>query len=462
MTHQADIEPTLEDTAPGHSVTGNTATGHTVAAPEYDWDGYAFDTRQVHAGETEDRSNGARIQPIAMTAGYRFDSYDDAAGRFSGEGDGLIYSRQRNPSGTVAEKRIASLEGGTEAIVVSSGQAAITAALLALAGSGERIVSTASIYSGTRVLFGRSFKRFGVSVDYVWNEADDDEWDRQITPDTKAIFTETIPNPKNDIVDIARVARVARRHGIPLVVDNTIASPFLIRPFEHGADIVVHSSTKFLSGHGAALSGTIVDGGRFDWAASTRSYPLLTDPVRPGRPSIFDQYGPTAYARMTREAVVNDIGPALSPFNSFLLHQGIETLSLRMERHLSNSLAIAEWLEGHPRVDSVDYAGLPGSPYYELADRLYGGRSGSVFSVTVRGGTAGARRFLDGLRVISRMTNIGDVRSMALHPATTTHSSFTPELRERLGIAPGLIRLSIGIEDPTDLIADLDRALSAL
>jgi O-acetylhomoserine (thiol)-lyase len=431
-----------------------------VAEPEYDWAGYGFDTRQVHAGEFEDLSSGARITPIAMTAGYRFDSFDDAEGRFSGANDGLIYSRQRNPSGSVAEKRIASLEGGTEAIVVASGQAAITAALLSIAQNGDRIVSTASIYSGTRILFGRSFARFGVSVDYVWDEWDDEEWDRQITPQTKAIFTETIPNPKNDIVDIARVSAVAKRHGIPLVVDNTIASPYLIRPFEYGADIVVHSSTKFLSGHGAAISGTIVDGGSFDWVGSDRSYPLITDSPAPGVPSLAERFGTTAYARATREAVVNDIGPSLSPFNSFLLHQGIETLSLRMERHLDNSLAIATWLEAHPGVESVDYAALPGNPGYDLAQSVYGGRSGSVFSVTVRGGQAGARRFLDGLRVISRMTNIGDTRSMALHPATTTHLSFSQDLRDRLGISPGLIRLSIGIEDVNDLIADLDRALT--
>jgi len=433
---------------------------HEVFDPEYDWSGYAFDTRQVHAGEYADRNSGARVSPIAMTAGYTFGSFDDARGRFAGENDGLIYSRQRNPSGNVAEKRIASLEGGTEAIVVASGQAAITSALLALAGNGDHIVSTASIYSGTRILFGRSFARFGVTVDYVWDEFDDDEWDRLITPKTKAIFSETIPNPKNDIVDIARVAAVAKRHGIPFVVDNTIATPFLIRPFEHGADIVVHSSTKFFSGHGAAISGTIVDGGTFDWVGANRPFPLITQPAAPGLPSIAERYGDVAYAKATREAVVNDIGPALSPFNSFLLHQGIETLSLRMERHLSNSVAIAEWLTTHPNVESVDYAGLPGNSRTELAERLYGGRSGSVFSVTVRGGEAGARRFLDRLRVVSRMTNIGDTRSMALHPATTTHISFTQELRDRLGIAPGLVRLSIGIEDVNDLIADLDRALT--
>ncbi|MGA1835503.1 aminotransferase class I/II-fold pyridoxal phosphate-dependent enzyme [Herbiconiux sp. 11R-BC] len=428
--------------------------------PEYDWTGYGFDTRQIHAGEYADTVAGARIPPIALTAGYRFESWDDGRERFAGESDGLIYSRQRNPSGSVAERRIASLEGGAEAIVVASGQAAITAALFALTRSGERFVSTASIYSGTRILFGRSFARMGIGVDYVWNPLDDEEWERQIGPDTKAIFTETIPNPKNDIVDIDHVAAVAARHRLPLVVDNTIATPYLVRPAEHGAAVVVHSSTKFLSGHGAAISGTIVDAGTFDWAGAPRPYPLITEPPVPGGRSLLERFGRTAYARAAREAVVNDLGPALSPFTSFLLHQGIETLSLRMERHLDNAATIAAWLEQHPNVESVDYAGLPSSVQRPLAERLYGGRTGSVFAVTVRGGEAGARRFTDRLRVFSRMTNIGDVRSMALHPATTTHASFDGELQERLGITPGLIRLSIGTESVGDLLADLDRALA--
>lgn len=432
----------------------------TPSEPEYDWAGYGFDTRQIHAGEYADPAAGARIPPIAMTAGFRFDSWEDGRQRFAGESDGLVYSRQRNPSGAVAERRIASLEGGTEAILVASGQAAITAALFALARSGERFVSAASIYSGTRILFGRSFARMGIGVDYVWNVDDEAEWEERIGPQTKAIFIETIPNPKNDIVDIDRVARIAARHGLPLVVDNTVATPYLIRPAEHGAAVTVHSSTKFLAGHGAAISGTIVDSGTFDWAGAGRDYPLITEPPTPGGRSLLERFGPTAYARAAREAVVNDIGPAVSPFNAFLLHQGIETLSLRMDRHLENSAAVARFLEGHPAVESVDYAGLESSPYRDLAERLYGGRTGSVFAVTVRGGEAGARRFIDRLRVISRMTNIGDVRSMALHPATTTHLSFDEEMRRRLGVTPGLIRLSIGTETAADLLADLEQALA--
>ncbi|TPW74807.1 O-acetylhomoserine aminocarboxypropyltransferase/cysteine synthase family protein [Schumannella soli] len=424
------------------------------AVPEW-----RFDTRQVHAGEYRDTVAGARIPPITLTAGYWFDSLEDAKGRFSAENDGLIYSRQVNPTGRVAEQRISSLEGGVDTILVSSGQAAITAALFALVQSGDRFVSSASIYSGTRILFGRSFARMGVGVDYVWDPDDEAAWDAAITPATKAIFTETIPNPKNDIVDIPLLARVAERHGLPLIVDNTIASPYLIRPFEHGAHVVVHSSTKFLTGHGAVISGAIVDGGAFDWANASRPYPLITT-APGGRRSSLERAGRRAYAVTTREAVVNDIGPSLSPFNAFLVAQGIETLSLRMERHLASTATIVEWLRAHPRVVSVDYAGQPGDARHELAQRLYGGRTGSVFAFTVGGGEAGAARVLERLRLISHMTNIGDVRSMALHPATTTHLSFDGELNRRLGIVPGLIRLSVGTEDVRDLIADLEQALA--
>lgn len=444
---------------PHAEVPGSRPVTEAPETPLYDWQGFGFDTRQVHAGDYADQNRGARVPPITLSAGYVFDSFDDGVARFAGESQEPIYSRQGNPTNAVAEKRIASLEGGTAAVVVSSGQAAITAALLALAESGEHIVSTASIYGGTRILFGRSFRRFGVSVDYVWDIDDDAEWDRVIRPETKAIYTETIPNPRNDVVDIARIAAVAQRHGIPLVVDNTVATPYLLRPFEHGADIVVHSSTKFLSGHGAGVSGAIVDGGRFDWAAAGRRYPLLTDAPRPGAASYLDRFGPTGYAQFVREAVVNDIGPSLSPFNGFLLHQGIETLSLRMDRHVENSIAIARWLTEQPEVVGVDYAGLPESPLHELAQRYYNGRTGSVFAITVAGGIEGARAFTDGLRVFSRMTGIGDTRSMVLHPLTTTHASFPAELNDRLGITPGMLRLSVGIESLDDLLADLRRGL---
>ncbi|GAA1615143.1 O-acetylhomoserine aminocarboxypropyltransferase/cysteine synthase family protein [Leucobacter chromiireducens] len=460
----------------------------TPATPVTDWAGFDFDTRQVHAGEYVDRNAGLRIPPIALSAGYVFDSFDDQVDRFAGRalwrgGVGLtrgtdavpdivdelapgepapIYSRQGNPTNAVAEDRLASLEGGTAAVAVSSGQAAISSALFALAGQGDHIVSTASIYGGTRILFGRSFKRFGIGIDYVWDADDDAEWDRAIRPTTKAIYTETIPNPRNDVTDLRRIAAVAARHNLPLVVDNTVGTPALIRPFEHGANIVVHSTTKFLTGHGAAVGGAIVDGGTFDWEAAERagrSFPLITAAPRPGLGSLLDRFGPIAYSRAVREAVVNDIGPALSPFTGFLLHQGMETLSLRMDRHVASSQRIAAWLEQQPEVESVDYAGLPSNPLFGIAERDYAGRTGSVFGVTVRGGIDGARSCVDGLRVFSRMTGIGDTRSMVIHPLSSTHATFAPEITERLGITPGLLRLSVGLESADDLIRDLRTAL---
>lgn len=438
-----------------------------TAQPVTDWEGFAFDTRQVHAGEYPDRNTGLRVPPIAMSAGYVFDDFDDQVDRFAGRTIDPIYSRQGNPTNAVAEDRLASLEGGTGAVAVSSGQAAISSALFALAQHGDHIVSTASIYGGTRILFGRSFKRFGIEFDFVWDADDDAEWDRLIRPNTKAIFTETIPNPRNDVTDLRRIAQIAARYRLPVIVDNTVGTPALIRPFEHGASIVVHSTTKFLTGHGAAVGGAIVDGGTFDWEAAERAgraYPLITAPPRPGLGSMLDRFGPGAYARAAREAVVNDIGPSLSPFNGFLLHQGMETLSLRMERHVASSQRIASWLEQQPQVERVDFAGLPSNERYDLAVRDYGAtagiaRTGSVFGVTVRGGFDGARRFVNGLRLFSRMTGIGDTRSMVIHPATSTHASFAPEINERLGITAGLLRLSIGLESADDLIRDLASAL---
>lgn len=443
--------------------------------PVTDWDGFDFETRQVHAGEYTDLNNGLRVPPLALSAGYVFDSFDDQVGRFAGQAQtaddpepGPIYSRQGNPTNGVAEARLASLEGGTVAVAVSSGQAAISSALFTLAQHGDHIVSTASIYGGTRILFGRSFKRFGIEVDYVWDAEDDAEWDRAIRPNTKAIYTETIPNPRNDVTDLRRIAAVATRHNLPLVVDNTVGTPALIRPIEHGANVVVHSTTKFLTGHGAAVGGAIVDGGNFDWEAAERagrSFPLVTASPRPGLGSMLERFGRGAYARAVREAVVNDIGPSLSPFNGFLLHQGMETLSLRMDRHVESSLAIAAWLEEQPEVVVVDYAGLPSNPLHNLARRDYGvdavgrGRTGSVFGVTVRGGIDGARSFVDGLRVFSRMTGIGDTRSMIIHPLSSTHATFAPEINDRLGITPGLLRLSVGLESASDLIQDLRAAL---
>ncbi|MFD2759325.1 O-acetylhomoserine aminocarboxypropyltransferase/cysteine synthase family protein [Gulosibacter faecalis] len=423
--------------------------------PNYDWEGFGFDTRQVHAGEQPNADHGDRVAPIHVSNAFRFDSFQDTWDRFAGETEGQLYSRHLNPTVEVAEQRIASLEGGTGAVAFASGSAAIMATILALCGQGEHFVSTASIYSGTIAGFERTLGRLGISVSFVADWRDADEWRAAIRPETRAIFTETIPNPKNDIVDIAVVAGIAESAELPLIVDNTIATPALIRPIEHGADIIVHSSTKFLGGHGATMSGVAVDGGRFDWAAHADRYPQLADAVTKwGARRAFEQH-----VRFTQ---LYDFGATLSPFNAFLLQQGMETLSLRMERHIENARDLALWLDAQPAVESVDYAGLPGSRDAELAERLYGGRSGSVFSMTVRGGLEGARTFIDHLRVFSRMTNIGDTRSLAIHPGTTTHVSFSEERRAALGIHPGLVRLSVGIESVDDLRADLASALSAV
>ena len=457
-----DLAPAEPSVAPAEPTAAQAEATAAPAEPIVDWLDFDFDTRQVHAGEYPDKNTGLRVPPIALSAGYVFDSFDDQVDRFAGRSIDPIYSRQGNPTNSVAEERLASLEGGTVSVAVSSGQAAISSALFTLAQGGDHIVSTASIYGGTRILFGRSFKRFGIDVDYVWDAEDDAEWERAIRPNTKAIYTETIPNPRNDVTDLRRIAAVAAKYHLPLIVDNTVGTPAIIRPFEHGANIVVHSTTKFLTGHGAAVGGAIVDGGNFDWEAAERagrSFPLITASPRPGLGSMLDRFGTGAYARAVRESVVNDIGPSLSPFNGFLLHQGMETLSLRMERHVDSSLAIAAWLEEQPEVTSVDYTGLPSNPLYELAQRDYAGRTGSVFGVTVRGGIDGAREFVNGLRVFSRMTGIGDTRSMIIHPLSPTHATLAPEINERLGITPGLLRLSIGLESAKDLITDLRAGL---
>ena len=470
------------------SISGSNNRNLNIVPPVYDWNDFGFDTRQVHAGEYRDKNNGLRVPPIALSAGYLFDDFDDQVSRFDGSihwraedhpgrevphgfspSESVpIYSRQGNPTNWVAEDRLASLEGGVISVAVASGQAAISAALLTLAQHGDHIVSTGSIYGGTRILFGRSFKRFGIDLDYVWNAADDAEWERVIRPSTKAIYTETIPNPRNDITDLKRIAEVAARYNLPVVVDNTVGTPALIRPFEHGCHVVVHSTTKFLSGHGAAVGGAIVDGGTFDWEAAERagrSFPLITQSPRPNVAPMLDRFGTGAYARAVRESVVNDIGPSLSPLHGFLLHQGMETLSLRMKQHVASSIEVAAWLEEQPEVEAVDYAGLPSNPLHGMAVRDYGsdargrGFTGSVFGVTVRGGIEGARAFFNGLRVFSRMTGIGDTRSMVLHPYSSTHRTFSPEINVQLGVTPGLLRLSIGLESVEDLIHDLRGAL---
>ena len=422
---------------------------------------WGFETRQIHAGEVVDAQAGARITPVYQTAGYVFDDFDDAVGRFAEKGERLVYSRHANPTNGVAERRIADLEGGAGALLTGSGQAAIFTTIYSLASAGDHILATSSLYEGTKQLFRNSLARQGLVFDFVDAEAPDEEWLARITPRTKAIFTESIPNPKNDIPDVDRLGEIARRAGVPLIVDNTVATPYLFRPIEHGADIVVHSTSKWLGGHGAVIGGVVVDSGRFDWEAQADRYPQLTRSPRPGAPSLTERWGTRAFLPFA-VTVANDYGPTLPPTSAFLLLLGIDTLSLRVERHVAGAQRIAEWLDAHPAVLSVDYAGLPGNAYHERARRLLPLGAGSVLAFEVRGGKEGARTVLDALELVTQMTHIGDVRTLAIHTGSTIHGKLSEEERVALGITPGLIRLSVGLETPGDVIADLDQALALI
>ncbi|PYY46796.1 O-acetylhomoserine aminocarboxypropyltransferase [Curtobacterium sp. MCLR17_043] len=426
-------------------------------------DDHGFATEQVHGGFVPDAGHGARVPAIHMSSGFLFDDFDQARDRFADTDDGYTYTRLGNPTNADVERRVALLERGVQAILVGSGQAAATVAFLGLLQAGDHVVSARSIYEGTRGLLLQNLGRLGIEVDFVTDARDLDAWAAAVRPNTKAFFAETIPNPKNDVLDITGVAETAHRAGVPLIVDNTLATPYLVRPVEHGADIIVHSASKFLSGHGAGLGGVVVDGGRFDWSAAPERWTHLTSPERSlGGESYVDRYGNRAFAVFARDVVAARIGPAPSPFNAFLLRQGIETLSLRVERHCANALAVASWLDQQPEVTSVDHAGLASSPFHDLAQRYLPRGAGSVFAFTLAGGEATARAFIDAVQLFSRMTHLGDVRSLILHPATTTHAGRTPEERAEQGIDDGLIRLSVGIEDVADLLRDLERGLVAV
>ncbi|PPF54838.1 O-acetylhomoserine aminocarboxypropyltransferase [Rathayibacter sp. AY1C2] len=417
----------------------------------------------MHAGAAPDGAHGARVTPVHLSAGFVFDSFEHARERFAGEDEGYLYTRNGNPTTEEVERRLADLEGGAEAILVASGQAATASALLGILQAGDRVLSSRRLYEGNRGLLVQNFGRLGIGVDFVDDASDLGEWERRIGPDTRALFGEPIPNPKNDLLDLPALAAIAHRHGLPFVVDNTLATPYLLRPIEHGADVVVHSTSKFLAGHGSALGGVIVDAGTFDWAARPALFPHLNQEERSfGGRSWTEQRGRRAFVSYTRDIVVSRLGPTPSPLNSFLLRQGVETLSLRVERHSANALAVARFLEGRPEVVSVDYSGLESSPSFALAQRLLPRGQGSVFSFTVAGGEAGAAAFIDAVELFSHMTHLGDVRSLVLHPASTTHAGRTPAERAAAGIHPGLLRLSIGIEDVDDLLRDLERGLAAV
>lgn len=418
-----------------------------------------FSTRQVHVGSSAAPAS-PRATPIYLTAGFTFSDLDESAAHFS-TGSGFGYTRTGNPTVQAVEERLASLEGGDQAILVSSGQAAVTVALLGLAGAGDHLVVSEHIYEGTRGLLLDNLARLGIETTFV--DTDDlDAWRAAITPRTKALFAETLSNARNHVLDVAAVAAVGAEHGIPLVVDSTFTTPYLLRPIEHGAAVVVHSASKFLAGQGAVLGGVIVDDGRFDAAASGHVFPHLVGADRLGGASYAEKHGPRARGAYFRESVAPRFGPSPSPLNAFLIGQGVETLSLRVERQSANALAVARWLEGRLEVERVDYVGLPSHPHHELGRRYLTRGSGSVFTVTLRGGLEAARHVVQSVRLITHMTHLGDVRSLVLHPQSTSHAGRTVAERERAGVFPGTIRLSIGIEDIDDILADLAQALDGI
>ncbi len=425
-----------------------------------DW---KFETKQVHAGAQPDPTTNARAVPIYQTTSYVFNSTEHAQNLFALAEFGNIYTRIMNPTQDVVEQRIAALEGGTAALLVASGQAAATFAVLNIAESGDHIVSSSSIYGGTYNLFKYTLAKLGVEVTFVENQDDADEWARAVRPNTKLFFAETIGNPKINILDIAKVADVAHSNGLPLIVDNTIATPYLIRPFEHGADIVIHSATKFLGGHGTVIGGVIVDGGKFEWSKNVEKFPGLTepDPSYHGASYTAAVGDAIAYIIKARVQLLRDVGAAIAPNNAWQLLQGIETLSLRIERHVENAQALAQWLENHPDVASVNYAGLSSSPWYEAGKKFAPRGVGAVLSFELKGGVDAGRALVENLDLFSHLANIGDVRSLVIHPASTTHSQLTPEQQLTTGVTPGLVRLSVGIENIDDLKADLEKGFAA-
>ncbi len=420
-----------------------------------------FNTLAVHAGAQPDPATGARVTPIYQTASYVFDNVEHAASLFNLETFGNIYTRIMNPTQAVLEGRVAALEGGTAALAAASGHAAQLLAFHVLLEPGDEFIASRQLYGGSINQFNHAFKKFGWTV--VWADGNDPaSFEAAITPRTKLIFIESIANPGGIVIDVPAIAAVAKKAGLPLIVDNTLATPYLFRPKEHGADIVVHSLTKFMGGHGNSLGGIIVDCGTFDWIGSGR-YPMLTQP----NPSyngmvLAETFGNFAFAIAARVLSLRDLGPAISPFNAFLIINGLETLPLRMARHCENALAVAGWLEKHEKVAWVNYAGLPGNRYRALAERLVPKGAGAVFTFGLKGGYDAGVKLVSGVKLFSHLANIGDTRSLIIHPASTTHAQLTAEQRAAAGAGGDVVRLSVGIEDSADIIADLEQALAAV
>ncbi|MGW0162641.1 bifunctional o-acetylhomoserine/o-acetylserine sulfhydrylase [Mycobacterium sp. NPDC003323] len=427
-----------------------------MSTPDQDW---SFETKQIHAGQTPDIATNARALPIYQTTSYTFRDTEHAAALFGLAEPGNIYTRIMNPTTDVVEQRIAALEGGVAALFLSSGQAAETFAILNLAGAGDHIVSSPRLYGGTYNLLHYTLPKLGIETTFVDNPDDPESWRAAVRPNTKAFFAESISNPQIDVLDIPTVAAVAHDNGVPLIVDNTIATPYLIQPIAHGADIVVHSATKYLGGHGSAIAGVIVDSGRFDWTQGR--HPAFTTPDPSYHGVVFAELGPPAYALKARVQLLRDLGSAAAPFNAFLIAQGLETLSLRIERHVANAQRVAEYLEGRDEVISVNYAGLPSSPWYEIGRKLAPKGTGAVLAFELAGGIEAGKAFVNALTLHSHVANIGDVRSLVIHPASTTHQQLTAEEQLTTGVTPGLVRLAVGIEGIDDILADLDRGFAA-
>nr|WP_042195379.1 bifunctional o-acetylhomoserine/o-acetylserine sulfhydrylase [Kibdelosporangium sp. MJ126-NF4]CEL21974.1 O-acetylhomoserine sulfhydrylase / O-succinylhomoserine sulfhydrylase [Kibdelosporangium sp. MJ126-NF4]CTQ92754.1 O-acetylhomoserine sulfhydrylase (EC 2.5.1.49) / O-succinylhomoserine sulfhydrylase (EC 2.5.1.48) [Kibdelosporangium sp. MJ126-NF4] len=425
-------------------------------------DGWSFETKQIHSGAAPDPTTGARATPIYQTTSYVFRDTQHGADLFSLAEPGNIYTRINNPTQDVLEQRVAALEGGVAAVAFASGQAAETAAILTLARSGDHLVSSASLYGGTYNLFHYTLPKLGIEVTFVDDPDNVDEWRAAARPNTKLFFAESLANPRSHVLDVEAVASVAHEVGVPLIVDNTVPTPYLLRPIEHGADIVIHSATKYLGGHGTAIAGVVVDGGKFDFGANADRFPDFHEPD----PSYHGlQYWPAlghgAFAAKLRVQLLRDTGGAIAPLTSFLVIQGIETLSLRIERHVANAQALAEWLEQRDEVLAVHYAGLPSSKWYTAAQKYLPRGAGAVVSFELRGGVEAGKAFVDGTELFSQLVNIGDVRSLIVHPASTTHSQLTPDEQLVTGVTPGLVRLSVGIEAIEDLRADLEAGFRA-
>ena len=430
---------------------------------------WSFETQQIHAGQNPDSDTGSRSLPIYQTTAYQFRDTQHAANLFGIAEAGNVYTRINNPTQDAVEKRIATLEGGVAALLVSSGMAATTLAIMNVAQAGDHVVSSSNVYGGTFNLFNYTLPKFGIEVTFVNDTGNMDAWRAAVKPNTKAFFGEGISNPLGAVLDLEAIAQVAHEAGVPWIVDNTIATPYVTRPFDHGVDIVTHSATKFLSGHGNAMVGAIVDSGNFDFAKNPKKFPGFNEPDPSYNNMIYaktlgvggDFGANLAYIFKARLQLLRDFGSSVSPFNAWLLAQGLETLNLRMDRHLLNAQALAEWLEKQPEVAHVSYAGLPSSPWYATAKKYAPKGAGAVFAFELKGGATTGRKFVEGLKLFSHVANIGDVRSLVIHPASTTHAQLSPEEQLKAGITPGMVRLSIGLENIEDIKNDVKLGFAA-